>query len=135
MPVRYVKKRRSPRAAARATLLMCPYWELAVVCHLGNMLALQQAGDELSGALALHLGVGPKDDAVRQHGLGQRLDVVGQHVASTLHCGQRLARMEEVEGSSSARAEGDFRVAPCPADEPSDVLAQLWLHEHLTHLA
>src|SRR5258708_28786764 len=118
MAVRYVKKRRSPRAAGRATVLMCPYWELAVVCHLGNMLALQQAGDELAGALALHLGVGPKDDAMRQHGLGQRLDVVRQHVAPTLHGGQRLARVEEVERPSSACPEGNFQCAPRPPAQP-----------------
>src|SRR6202521_6269359 len=98
---------------------------LPVVCHLGNVLALQQPGDQLAGALALHLRIWPQDDAMREHRFGERLDVVRQRVAASEDGGQRLACVKEVESSSRAGAQRNFRVAPRAADEPSDVLAKL----------
>src|SRR5438132_4411603 len=104
---------------------------LPVECHLRHMLAFEQARDQLAGALPLHLRVRPQDDAVGEDGLGQRLDVVGNYVASSLDRGKRLARMEKVKRAAGARAQRDLRVVARAADEARDVLAKLRLDEHL----
>src|SRR5207245_3917332 len=90
---------------------------LPVVRHLGNVLALEQPGHQLACTLALHLGVGPKDDAVRAPRLRERIDVVRTPVSPALHGRQRLARVEKVDRASRAGSKRDLGVAPGAADE------------------
>src|SRR2546425_12546781 len=92
------------------------------------MLALEQPGHQLARALALHLGIRPEDDPVREHRLGQGFDVVRDHVRAALYRGEGLAGVEEIERAPCARAKRDFRVAARPPDEAGGGIAALGVY-------
>ena len=83
---------------------------------------LEQFPDDLAGLDVVDRRTRLDDQAVRQGGLGQRLDVIGDDVVPAEEAGQRLAR--PVQGDRTARRGAQVHVgmAPGRADKPNDVV-------------
>ena len=110
-----------PAAAGRA--------ELARTADAGGPHAvdrgrLEQLADDLPGLDVVDRRARLDDEPVRQRGLGERLDVVGDHVVAAEQPGERLAGAVQRDRAARRGAEVDVGVGPRSVDEPDDVVAR-----------
>ena len=68
--------------------------------------------------------LGRQHDPVREHDLGQGLDVVGQRVVAPLQQRARLRGAQQQQAGPRAGPELDARVLPGAVQQADDVLAQ-----------
>ena len=83
---------------------------------------VEQLADDVGRLDVVDRGARLDDQAVGQGGLGERLDVVGDHVVAAEQPGQRLAGAVQGDRAARRRAEVDVGVVAGPVDEADDVL-------------
>ena len=92
---------------------------------------LERLADEVARRQAGRASLGRDDQAVREHGLGGGLDVVGRDEAAAVRERPRLGDAQERDPGARARAEVDPRVAARLAQQRDDVAVDALLDEDL----
>ncbi len=82
------------------------------------------------GRDAVELGLGIQQQAVREHGLGERLHVVGHHVVPAVGGGPGAGRAHEREGAAHARAQPHLGRGAGRVDQAHHVVGDRGIHVH-----